>query len=220
MSNQMISALYNWLMRQMQVRQMFDPLRRATAGQAHGIVLEVGAGAGQNFPFYDPTRVVRVEAAEPDEAMLSAAEPSRQTAPVPIRLSRAPVEVLPFPPAQIDSAVATLVFCSVQDPACGLHEIWRVLKPGGTLLLLEHVRGPGKIVSWIEDALAPLTRRCMGNCHWNRNTQQLVLDTGFRATPVRMFSGGFQPMLFVQAIQPETSQDLPPQSSDTVRWAR
>jgi hypothetical protein len=48
---------------------MFDPLRRETAGPAHGIVLEVGAGAGQNFPFYDPTHVVRVEAIDPDEAM-------------------------------------------------------------------------------------------------------------------------------------------------------
>jgi hypothetical protein len=90
------AALYNWLMGQTQVRRMCDPLRRATAGQAHGVALEVGAGAGQNFPFYDPTRVVRVEAVEPGEAMLSAAEPSRQAALVPIRLSRAPVEALPF----------------------------------------------------------------------------------------------------------------------------
>lgn len=199
---------------------MFDPLRRETAGHAHGVVLEVGAAEGQNFPFYDPTRVVRVEAVEPDEAMLIAAERSLADAPIPICLSRAPVEALPFPPAQFDSAVATLVLCSVQDPARGLREIWRVLKPGGTLLLLEHVRGQGKFVPWIQDALVPLTRRCMGNCHWNRNTQQLVLDTGFQVTQVRQLSGGLQPMLLLQATRPETLQDLPPQSSDTVRWAR
>jgi len=64
------AALYNWLMARPLVRRWFDPLRREIIGQAHGVVLEVGAGGGQNFPFYDPTRVERVEAVEPDEAML------------------------------------------------------------------------------------------------------------------------------------------------------
>ncbi len=88
---------------------MFDPLRRETAGQAHGTVLEVGAGGGQNFPFYDPTRVVRVEAVEPDEAMLVEARRALSAAPVPITLTRAPVEALPFPDAHFESAVVTLV---------------------------------------------------------------------------------------------------------------
>jgi ubiquinone/menaquinone biosynthesis C-methylase UbiE len=179
------AALYNWLMGRTLVQRMFDPLRREIAGQAHGIVLEVGAGGGQNLPFYDPTRVVRVEAVEPDEAMLAAAEPSLAKAPVPVHLARAPVEALPFPAAQFDSVVVTLVLCSVADPERGLQEIWRVLKPGGTLLLLEHVRGQGTVVPWIQDALVPLTTRCLGNCHWNRNTQQLVLDTGFRITQIQ-----------------------------------
>jgi ubiquinone/menaquinone biosynthesis C-methylase UbiE len=99
-------------------------------------VLEVGAGGGQNFPFYDPTRVVRVEAVEPDAAMLVAAGRSLVEAPVPIRLSRAPAEALPFPDACFDSAVVTLVFCSVRDPQRGLREIWRVLKPGASCCFL------------------------------------------------------------------------------------
>ncbi len=134
------AAFYNRLMAWPVVRRGFEPLRRETAGQAHGIVLEVGAGGGQNFPLYDPTRVVRVEAVEPDEAMLVEARRRLADAPVPIRLSRASVEDLPFPDAHFDSVVVTLVFCSVRDPERGLREIWRVLKPGGTLLLLEHVR--------------------------------------------------------------------------------
>jgi ubiquinone/menaquinone biosynthesis C-methylase UbiE len=164
--------------------------------------------------------VVRVEAVEPDEAMLAAAEPSLAKAPVPIRLARAPVEALPFPAAQFDSVVVTLVFCSVADPERGLHEIRRVLKPGGALLLLEHVRGQGTVVPWIQDALAPLTTRCMGHCHWNRNTQQLILGTGFQITQIRQLSGGLQPMLFIQATRPETLQDLSAQSSHTAGRAR
>jgi ubiquinone/menaquinone biosynthesis C-methylase UbiE len=201
------AALYNWMMRQALVWRMFDPLRREIVGQAHGIVLEVGAGGGQNFPFYDRTRVQRVEAVEPDTAMLVAAERSLADAAVPVRLSRAPVEALPFPTAQFDSAVATLVFCSVHDPMQGLSEIWRVLKPGGILLLLEHVRAQGKLAAWIQDALVPLTTRCMGNCHWNRTTDRMVLETGFQITQVRQLSGGLQPMLFIQATRPETLQD-------------
>jgi SAM-dependent methyltransferase len=125
------AAFYNWLMDRPLVRRWFDPLRREIIGQAHGVVLEVGAGGGQNFPFYDPTRVERVEAVEPDEAMLVEARRRLATAPVPITPTHAQVESLPFPDAHFDSAVATLVFCSVGDPEGGLREIWRVLKPGG-----------------------------------------------------------------------------------------
>src|SRR5260221_517875 len=77
-SSPRFAAFYNWMMDQPLVRRGFDPLRRETVGQAYGAVLEVGAGGGQNFPFYDPARVVRVEAVEPDEAMLVQAMQVRQ----------------------------------------------------------------------------------------------------------------------------------------------
>ena len=165
------SAFYNRMMSQPVVQHQFDPWWRETAGQAYGVVLEAGAGGGQNFPFYASTRVEHVEAVEPDEAMLVEARRSLAAASVPITLTRAPVEALPFPDAQFDSAVATLVFCSVRDPERGLREIWRVLKPGGCLLLLEHVRAQGKVAAGIQHALVPLTTHYMGNCHWNRDTQ-------------------------------------------------
>ena len=90
---------YNWLMGQPMVRRGFDPVRREIVGQARGLVLEVGAGGGQNFPLYDPTRVMRVEAVEPDETMLVTARRRLAAAPVPITLVRAAVEALPFPDA-------------------------------------------------------------------------------------------------------------------------
>ena len=206
-SSPRFAAFYNWMMDQPLVRRGFDPLRREVVGQAHGVVLEVGAGGGQNFPFYDPTRVVRVEAVEPDEAMLVQARRRLTAASIPITLTRAPVEALPFPDAHFDSVVVTLVLCSVRDPERGLREIWRVLKPGGTLLLLEHVRAHGSIAAWVQDALVPVTTRCMGNCHWNRDTQQAVLETGFQATQVRQLGGGLQPMLSLSASRRQMQEE-------------
>ena len=206
-SSPRFAACYNWLMDRPLVRRGFDPLRREIVGQAQGVVLEVGAGGGQNFPFYDATRVVRVEAVEPDEAMLVVARRCLAATPVPVTLTRAPVEVLPFPDAQFDTVVVTLVFCSVGDPERGLREIWRVLKPGGTLLMLEHVRAQARMVAWLQDVLVPVTTRCMGHDHWNRDTLQTVLHTGFQTTQVRQLSGGLQPMLYVQAMRPQMQEE-------------
>jgi ubiquinone/menaquinone biosynthesis C-methylase UbiE len=197
------AAFYNRMMKQPQARRQFDPLRREIVGQAHGVVLEVGAGGGQNFPFYDPSRVVSVEAIEPDETMLGYAESNCGDAPVPITLSRVAVEVLPFPEAHFDSVVVALVLCSVRDPERSLREIRRVLRPGGSLLLLEHVRTQGKVVAWVQDALVPLTTRCLGNCHWNRDTGRRLVESGFEIVSQRGIGGGLQPFLLVHARRPE-----------------
>ncbi|GHP00154.1 hypothetical protein KSF_102010 [Reticulibacter mediterranei] len=200
------AAFYTWMTTRPRLTRWVDPLRREIVGQAQGSVLEVGAGGGQNFPFYDADRVERVEATEPDEAMLVVARRRLPEAPVPITLTKATVEALPFPDAHFDSVVATLVFCSVGDPEQGLHEIWRVLKPGGTLLLIEHVRAQGKRAAWVQDVLVPLTTRVAGNCHWNRDTRQAVLSAGFLLTKAREVQGGLQPVLIMSTIRPLQSE--------------
>ncbi|HLG63828.1 MAG TPA: class I SAM-dependent methyltransferase [Ktedonosporobacter sp.] len=184
-------------------RRFFEPLRREVLAQAHGVVLEVGAGTGLNFALYEPEKVTQVEAVEPDSAMLAYARNRLPLARVPLTVTQATAEALPFADRMFDCVVATLVFCSVGDPVRGFVEIRRVLKPGGTLLLLEHVRSTSRFAALLQDLLVPLTTRMAGNCHWNRDTAQAVNAAGFQIQSTRIVSGWLLPMLLLQATRPE-----------------
>lgn len=175
------------------------PLRKEIIAQAQGIVLEVGAGTGLNFALYDPERVERVEAVEPDTAMIRYARERIKTARVPITLTQAPVEALPFADETFDSAVATIVFCSVTDQLRGFSEIHRVLKPGGTLLLVEHVQAQGAFARRLQDIITPVTKRMAGNCHWNRDTARSVINADFQIEDKRDIAGLLQPMIVLRA---------------------
>ncbi len=205
-SHRIFATLYERMSRSGSERSFMEPLRKEIIGQARGLVLEIGAGNGLNFAFYDPDQVERVEAVEPDPAMLRYARERVKTARVPINLTQAPAEALPFADETFDSAVATLVFCSVTDPVRGLSEIRRVLKPGGTLLLVEHVRAKGAIAARLQDIVTPMTRLLAGNCHWNRDTERSVATTGFQIQDRRDLGGllhptRLQPMIVLQACR-------------------
>jgi ubiquinone/menaquinone biosynthesis C-methylase UbiE len=193
------TPLYDWLARLGPARRLTDPLRQETAGQADGVVLEVGVGTGLNFPFYQPSLVKHVDAVDPDSAMLAYARRRLNTASVPITLTQAPAEFLPFSHELFDSVVATLVFCSVTDPLHSFQEIQRVLKPEGKLFLFEHVRATGRASARLQDLLVPVTTRLAGNCHWNRDTLHTLKMAGFQIVVQRHLGGGVHPILVVQA---------------------
>lgn len=198
-SHRIFAAVYERLSRGGGESDFMEPLRKEAIDQVHGVVLEIGAGNGLNFAFYDPDKVERVEAIEPDTAMQRYAQERLQKARVPITLTLAPVEDLPFADSTFDSAVATLVFCSVTDPIRGLSEIKRVLKPGGTLLLVEHVRASGSVAAGVQDLLVPVTRLFAGNCHWNRATARTLIDAGFQIQYQRDLGGFLMPIIILKA---------------------
>jgi ubiquinone/menaquinone biosynthesis C-methylase UbiE len=198
-SHRRFAAYYERMGRSETERRYIEPLRRKLLARARGLVLEVGAGNGLNFPIYDPALVERVEAVEPDPAMLGYARERAQSAHVPITLTQAAAEALPFADASFNSVVVTLVFCSVSDPALGLREIRRVLKPDGILLMVEHVRSPHGLVSLAQSAVTPFTRRLCGNCHWNRDTLRAVREAGFQIDYLRDYGSVFLPFILLEA---------------------
>jgi ubiquinone/menaquinone biosynthesis C-methylase UbiE len=103
---------------------------------------------------------------------------------MPVWLQQADVEGLPFADQSFDTVTATCVFCSVADPVAGLREMSRVLKPDGSILLLEHVRPERPFLGFVFDALTPLVRRLMGP-EINRRTEENVRSAGLTIIQVR-----------------------------------
>lgn len=159
-------------------------MRRRLLAHARGRVLELGAGTGANLPLYpDGAHVV---ATEPDARMARRARSPAGKATAPMELALADAQALPFADASFDTVVGTLVFCTIPEPLLALGEVQRVLRPGGRLLLLEHVRwesGFGRL----QDAVAPLWTRFAGGCHPNRRTLELVRLAGFTVEGVRAY---------------------------------
>jgi ubiquinone/menaquinone biosynthesis C-methylase UbiE len=139
-------------------------------------VVEIGSGTGASLPYYE--RASRVVAVEPDTSMAKRLSGRLQEAKVPVEVVSARAQTLPFPDQSFDAAVAAFVLCSVEDQSAVLAEARRILRPGGKLVLLEHVRGEGRVARW-QDRLTPLHRKLAGNCHLNRDTRAAVAAAGF-----------------------------------------
>ena len=156
--------------------------REGLIAGAAGQVLEIGGGTGNNLPFYGPA-VESLTITEPEIPMLRRLErKAREQAPG-ARVLRAPAEDLPFEDDCFDVAVSTLVLCGVDDQPRALRELRRVLRPGGRLLFIEHVRSgdPGQARS--QDRMNGLNRFVVG-CDCNRPTLDSIQEAGFTVTRV------------------------------------
>lgn len=148
--------------------------RRWLAEGASGRTLEVGCGTGRNLPLLAP-RAAPLVGIDPH---LDALRAARRRAPgVPLVVASA--EALPFRRGAFDTVVSALVFCSVPDPARGLAEVRRVLAPGGTLRMMEHVRHRGALRGRLQDLVQPAWTAIAGGCHPNRDTERGVEAAGF-----------------------------------------
>ncbi len=157
-------------------RKGLAEVRARLLGDLEGEILELGAGTGLNLPHY--RRASGIAAVEPSESMASRLRERAATAPAPVEVVEARAEALPFPNSSFDHVVCVLVLCSVTDLDAALAEARRVLRPHGTLVLLEHVRGTGRR-AWWQERLTPIQRRLADGCHLDRDTGSAVAAAGF-----------------------------------------
>lgn len=152
--------------------------RRTLLGNAHGRVVEIGAGTGLNVALY-PDEIAELVLTEPDESMRRKLTRRLQRNGRVAQIVDAPAERLPFADASVDTVVSTLVLCTVPDPERTLGEIARVLRPNGQLLFLEHVRASSRFLAAWQDFLFRPWRGFAGGCCCNRPTLELMRASGF-----------------------------------------
>ena len=157
-------------------RVLFAGGRRWVTSQAGTDVLEVAVGTGRNLPFYRAgSRVIGIELSEP---MLARARCRAASLRTEIDLRIGDAQQLDLPDASVDTVVFTLALCSIPEPQEAVREAWRVLRPGGRLVALEHVRSPIAPVQSAQRWLQPLFLRSMCD-HLLREPLDEVADAGF-----------------------------------------
>lgn len=180
-AHRVFAAVYDRMSGPME-REILGERRQRLLGEVTGRVLDIGAGTGANLPHL--RRAERIVAAEPDAAMRLKLNRRLDRAPVPVEVSAASAEDLPFDDSTFDAVVFTLVLCTVSDPVKALSQARRVLRPGGRIVVLEHVRGSGKLARW-QDRLAPVWSYFGAGCRPNRDTRATIEGAGFTFDEVR-----------------------------------
>ncbi len=155
-------------------------IRRKLIGEASGDVLEIGGGTGANLGYYG-TQVSSLTVTEPEPPMLKRLERKAHGQQSQAKVLRAPAEDLPFEDASFDTVISTLVLCGVDDQPRALRELRRVLRPGGRLLFIEHVRSEDPHLAKMQDRMNPVNRFVVC-CDCNRPTLDTIRSTGFEVT--------------------------------------
>jgi len=191
-------------------------LRRDLLAAASGQVLEIGGGTGANLPFYGPP-VRSLTITEPEAPMVRRLERhAREQAPL-ARVLRAPAEDLPFDDGAFDVVVSTLVLCGVSDQPRALRQIRRVLRPGGRLLFLEHVRSDDARLARRQDRMNWMNRLVVC-CDCNRPTLASIQQAGFAVGEVEHGTFPKAPS-FVSPLIIGSATTLPEAASDEPRLA-
>jgi phosphatidylethanolamine/phosphatidyl-N-methylethanolamine N-methyltransferase len=140
-------------------------------------VLEVGVGTGKNLPYYP--QALAVDAIDISPRMLERARKRASDFNISVTFQEMDVQEPAFPDQVFDTIFATFVFCSVPDPVKGLRELRRVCKPGGRLLLMEHMRPGNPVLGFLFDRFNPMVVRMMG-ANINRRTLDNIRSAGWR----------------------------------------
>ena len=166
-------------------------LQRARArvvGGARGDTLEIGIGTGSNLGIYAAGTVVHGIDVSVPALSLAAGRTSRSACRV--TLAEGDATALPFVDASFDTVVSTFVLCSVSDVGQSLREARRVLRPGGTIRLLEHARARHRAIGALQERAAPAWARASGGCRLDHDVLEAVRVAGFIVIEERQRAGG------------------------------
>lgn len=178
----LFAALYDRVMADSEQAGLAD-LRAGVLAQARGATLELGAGTGANLAHY-PDAVTELVLTEPSEHMAKRLRDKVAASGRAAEVVVAPAERLPFADDRFDTVAATLVLCTADDPGAALREVARVLRPGGRLLFLEHVRADEAGVARWQDRLEGVWGYVAAGCHPNRDTLAAIENAGFSVEDV------------------------------------
>jgi ubiquinone/menaquinone biosynthesis C-methylase UbiE/predicted ester cyclase len=169
-------------------RLLFSGNREWVCSRAEGEVLELAAGTARNLPFYpEGVRVTGVELS-PEMAALARERAEDLGRQIDVRVGDA--EALDFPDESFDTVVCTYGFCTIPDDAAAVREARRVLRPGGRILLAEHVRSPNLLVRTVQHILDPLAHR-FGGDHLLREPLDHLAAADFEVEEVRRSKAGW-----------------------------
>ncbi|HYF95191.1 MAG TPA: class I SAM-dependent methyltransferase [Symbiobacteriaceae bacterium] len=163
--------------------------------QARGRVLEIGVGTGKNLPHYDPAVTAELTAIDLSPGMLQKAR--TKPCPVPLTLLEMDAQHMSFPDASFDTVVATCVFCTVPDPVLGLKEARRVCKPGGRVILYEHMRLERPIIGPLMDLVDPVVVALIGT-HINRRTLENIRAAGLTIESTENVKGDLLKLIYAR----------------------
>jgi ubiquinone/menaquinone biosynthesis C-methylase UbiE len=154
-----------------------DRLTAEMLAGVQGDVLEIGFGSARTLPFY-PATVAGLWAVEPSNGMSKRARERVARSPFPVQMVTGSGERLPFENARFDAVTLAFTFCSVQHPSAVMAEILRVLKPGGSLHVLEHVQSQQPKWQRWQQRLDPIQKIWACGCHLTRDPQKLIEQAG------------------------------------------
>jgi SAM-dependent methyltransferase len=154
-------------------------IRNRIVPLADGEVLEIGVGPGVNFPFYDPARVKKVYALEPNRGMMRRADEKRKRTSLHVEFIDLPGERIPLPDATVDTVVSTFTLCTIPGVADAISGLRRVLKPNGKFIFFEHGLAPDVPVQRWQRRTEPFFHWAFEGCHVTRDIPRLICKAGF-----------------------------------------
>ena len=160
-------------------------IRKQIISQAQGTVLEIGAGSGANFNHYDPAKVTRLYALEPNPGMIRLAEKKRHNTKLDIEYLDLPGERIPLEDATMDTLVSTFTLCTIPGIVDAIRDLARILKPGGKLIFFELGLSPDISVQRWQKRLEPIFHTLFQGLHLTRNIPSLLRDGGFHIEQIQ-----------------------------------